>query len=189
MNKNSQIKIKFFSQKLSSKIERGNIKRNKNLVNQSPTLFTYNLSIQNTKADYLKELLECDYKYILTYRQTDSYNESTSNIHYEPIFNLAEDKDLIRFANEKESFAMCFSNNIENSILNISSITLSTKDFSFITDQTMLSALKAGKSVSVFCEISDIPKNYSGSFQEHSITYIINECITDQIVPISKSAY
>lgn len=164
-------------------------KSSKEIIQSTPMCLTYNLDDDN-QTEYLNDILKSDYKYILYYKEIDSNPDiKSSNFKYEPIFEQADNNTCINFIEEHKSFGIFFYNGIDNSVLNINTMTLSNNGFSIITGKIMLNSLKPQKSVLIISKMSDIPKNFSGSFQDRSITYYFGNCVTEQIVPIFKSTY
>lgn len=156
---------------------------------KTPTLQTYKLTKNNTKQQYSKEILNCNFKYILIYKNysdNEKNNETDNVIHYQPIFISVDNKKCANFLKKENIFAMCFYNKIENTVLNISSMNMANSEFRLINDETMLSALKYNSSVCILCDINDIPKNFSGSFNQGGISYNITESETSTVIPKFK---
>lgn len=164
-------------------------KYRKQRKDNSPLVYTYVFDNQNTKEDYWKKVLQCEYIYFLSSKK-DTANEhrSTNNPSLASFKKLSE-KECTDILKQDNIFGMIFSNIIGNSMLNIKSITLSDGSFNFIENETILSALCTGESACILSLFSDAPKSFSGLFKDDSITYQIKNIVTGQVYPVFKSEY
>lgn len=152
-----------------------------------PKLQTYNLSNSNTKQEYLEEILQCSFKYILSYSSQDTLKtKSLCSHNMQPEFTPIDNKECIELSSSNNLFGICFYNEIEDSILNIDRMVSADNEFRDISDETMLSALKCASSVCILCDINNTPKSFSGSFRQREISYEIEKSKTGIVTPKFK---
>lgn len=151
---------------------------------KTPTLQAYRFDNDNTMLPFLEEVLKCNFKYILTYKnreKPDCENSLKSKTSRVPIFRLAKDSDLSEFVKTKEAIGLCFYNRSNETVLKISSMISNDGEFCLLNNETMLCALKYNGSVCILCDVADTPKSFSGSFENRGISYKISEAVTAAI--------